>query len=132
MNTPNEDIQRIADAARNSSEAELTAARVEVGTEALTVAWQFTGEPFLGYSTFGLYTDTHTFNAKFDGFERDTMSLALRATGATMCVDFRHGYSETEFWVVIPYVEWDPSDKQAVLELNVNGVMRGTLSGIVL
>lgn len=69
MNTPNEDIQRIADAARNSSEAELTSARVEVGTEALTVAWQFTGEPFLGYATFGLYTDTHTFNAKFDGFE---------------------------------------------------------------
>lgn len=132
MNTPNEDIQRIADAARNSSEAKLTAARVVVGTEALTVAWQFTGEPFLGYATFGLYTDTHTFNAKFDGFERATMSLALRATGATTYVDFRHEYTETEFRVEIPYGEWDPSDKQATLELNVNGVTRGTLSGIVL
>ena len=77
MNTPNEDIQRFSDAVWNSSEAELTGARVEVGTDALTVSWQFKGEPFLGYATFGLYTETHTFNAKFDGFECETMSLSL-------------------------------------------------------
>lgn len=132
MNTPNEDIQRFSDAVRNSSEAELAGARVEVGTDALTVAWQFTGEPFLGYATFGLYTDLHTFNAKFDGFERDTMSLAVRGNGATTRVDFRYEYTETEFRVVIPYGVWDPSDKTATLELNVNGAKKGVLSGVVL
>lgn len=97
MSTPGEDIQRIA-AARGILQRWTSPAREPKWVPIVGRRVAVHGQAVLGYSTLCLNTDIHIFNAKFDGFERDAMSLALRS-GAPIFVDFRYEYTEAEFRV---------------------------------